>query len=119
MRPRDGHGRCTITPASLGLDCFTINLNLEDSGALTDREASGHAKRKLKSKVGEDEEALKTGVCYEPIDYEWMFEVLGPCIRNRWGAHSANRETVEWVRGNYLSRIRGTGCEIRKASKIG
>ena len=38
--------------------------------------ASIVSKRKLKSKSDDDEEAIKNGVEYEPIDYEWMFKVL-------------------------------------------
>ena len=34
------------------------------------REASVHAKHKLKPNVGKNEASLKNGVCYEPIDYE-------------------------------------------------
>ena len=53
-------------PISLSKDCFIINLN--DVGALTGKEACGVAKRKLRSQVGENEEALKNGGCNEPID---------------------------------------------------
>ena len=52
-----------------------VFVNLKDSGDLTRKEASGYAKHKSKSKTDENEEAIENWVCYEPIDYEWMFEV--------------------------------------------
>ena len=35
------------------------------------------AKRKLKSEIGENEEAIKKGDAYEPIYYVWAFKILG------------------------------------------
>ena len=60
-------------PISLAVDYFIINL--QDSKARTDVEASGFAKHKSKSKTDENEEAIKNGDGYEHIDCEWMFKV--------------------------------------------
>ena len=46
-------------PVSIAIDCFSVNL--KDSGSLTGTDASGYSKRKLKSKVDENEEAIKMG----------------------------------------------------------
>ena len=74
-------------PVSLGGACFIINL--KGSGSLTDKEAIGYAKHKLKSKMDEGEEAIKNGVCYEPIDYEWMCEVFKSMCQEQAGAPKA------------------------------
>ena len=46
-------------PGSLAVDCFIINL--EDSGALTDKEARGHSEHKLQPEVDGVEESPKIG----------------------------------------------------------
>ena len=64
---------------------------------------------KLKPKVDENEEALKNGVDFEHIDFEWMCEFCKSWYQEPAGAHIANRETVGRVRENYVSRIMGMG----------
>ena len=81
------------SPVILAIGCFIINL--EDSGDLTDKEAIGHLRHKLKSKVDENEEALKNGVDFEHIDSEWAFEVFKARYQEPVGAPIANRETIE------------------------
>ena len=52
-------------PVSSAIDCFIIIL--KDSSDTIDKEASVHLKRKLKTKVQDNEEATKNGVEFEPI----------------------------------------------------
>ena len=53
------------------IGCFIVNL--KDSKDTIDKEAIGHLERKLKSKVRDNEEAIKNVVEFEPIEYELMF----------------------------------------------
>ena len=61
-------------PVSLGVAYFIINL--KESASRTDGEAAGFLKHKPKSKIEENEEAIKKGDVSEPTDYEWMFKVF-------------------------------------------
>ena len=64
------------------------------------------------SKTDENDEDIKNGDDYEPIDYERMFKVFESTYREPLGgAHSANRETIEWVSNDNLSRIGGRGTK--------
>ena len=58
-----------IRTTILVVDCF-LSLILEKVMSLTDKEAIGHLKRKLKLKIDENQGAVGRGVSYEPIDYE-------------------------------------------------
>ena len=62
-------------PVSLGIDYFTNNLNGNKTPRLYE-ESAGFLKRKLKSKIDENEEAIKKGDVYEPTNYDWMFKIL-------------------------------------------
>ena len=72
-------------PVSLGVDYF-IN-NLKETTSRTDVAGGGFLKRKLKSGTGENEEAVKKGGVYGPIDYVWMFKVLRTKYREPDGSH--------------------------------
>ena len=61
-------------PAISAIDCFIINL--KGNTDTMDKEASGHLEHKLRSKVKDNEEAIKNGVEFEPIEYEWAFGVF-------------------------------------------
>ena len=54
-------------PISLAVDYFAVNL--KNSEFRKDSEASCLPKHKSKSETDENEEAIKKGVVYEPIDY--------------------------------------------------
>ena len=70
-------------PVSSAIDCFIVNL--KDSPDTIDKEAIGHLDHKLKTKVKDNEESMKNGVAFGPIEYEWAFGVLRPDIKNRRG----------------------------------
>ena len=47
---------------------------------ITDKEPSGHLEHRLGIKVAENEEAVKHSVDSEPINAEWAFAILMPCV---------------------------------------
>ena len=72
--PKDGQRMMLYNRAvSSAIDCFIINL--KESTDTMDKEASGHLEHKLRSKVKGNEEDIKNGVEFGPIEYEWMFGV--------------------------------------------
>ena len=104
-------------PVSLLIDYFIINL--KDSEARTDFEASSFPARKLKSKSDENEAAIKNGVDYEPIGCEWMFGVLKARYREPAGRPIVRITKQLGEMETVIIRELGVGCEIRKVSGIG
>ena len=62
-------------PVSLGIDYFVNKLKGSKTSRV-DVEAGGVLKHKLKSKIDENEEAIKKGGDYEPTNYVWAFNIL-------------------------------------------
>ena len=62
-------------PVSLGIDYLVNNLT-DSNTSRVGGEYAGFLKRKLKSEIGENEEDIKEGDVYEPINYFWTYTIL-------------------------------------------
>ena len=62
-------------PISLGI-YYCVNKLKGSKTSRVDVEDGGFLKRRLKSKIDENEEALTNGDDYEPINYVWAFKIL-------------------------------------------
>ena len=88
-------------PVSSVIDYFI--LNLRESSDIMDRKSSGHLERKLKIKVGENEESVKNRVEFGPINVAWAcaifrarhYEPVGRPI-SRITKQLNNPDTVIW-----------------------
>ena len=69
-------------PISLGIDYFVNNLMDRETSKI-DVEAGGFLKHNAKSEIEENELAILEGELYEPIGYDWMFQILRGYTENR------------------------------------
>ena len=68
----------------MGVGYFTNNLK-DSKGSLVGKNFGGFLKRKLRSKVEENEKAILKGIDFDPISYAWRFRILG-------GGNTENRK---------------------------
>ena len=65
---------------------YFINSANDIEASILDKNAGGFPKRKLEAKVGENEKAIIKGGNYDPVSYEWAFNVLWGKFREPDGA---------------------------------
>ena len=63
-------------PVRLGIDYYFINNLKGKKTSRADVDDGCFLKHQLKPEIDENEEAIKNGDDYEPINYVWKFKIL-------------------------------------------